>query len=295
MSDDVLERILAVFVGRLGVRDIRLTGGEPTLHPGFRGLTRRLKDAACSVRVISNGAVLYRGARGQELLQYTDDCWISVYGTTVERHAAIAGRGALELEEALELVVRVASTGYRVGVSVLVSPGDSELVVLALDRLLAFGIRRARLIPVQPDGRALSTGWTWAAWPREVRQIYRALTRYPRRYEFDELTMNDPLDLESSGTPGCQSCLLLSRSMWSVVPSGDVYTCCFNAYDAGHLLGNIADDGLRTDLASSRLRCRGLDDRFWSEDGTHSVSPSCPIRALDVLADGEVSAALLRT
>src|SRR6266567_5832648 len=41
LSDDELVRLAEVFVG-LGVRSIRLTGGEPLVRAGVAGLVRRL-------------------------------------------------------------------------------------------------------------------------------------------------------------------------------------------------------------------------------------------------------------
>lgn len=62
MSRSEVVRIGALFV-RLGVRKIRLTGGEPTLHPGLLGIVEdlaALRPAAPVVALTTNGVLLSR-------------------------------------------------------------------------------------------------------------------------------------------------------------------------------------------------------------------------------------------
>jgi len=117
MSDKVLGDSYSLFVEKLGVKDVRLTGGEPTLHPHFSAIAETFKAGGCRVRLISNGTILYRSRLGASLLRHVDDCWISLYGTTANRHTEIAGRGALSYPETLDLVASVANTGFPLGVS----------------------------------------------------------------------------------------------------------------------------------------------------------------------------------
>ncbi|WP_462202927.1 GTP 3',8-cyclase MoaA [Frankia sp. CcWB3] len=62
LTDDEVVRLVGVAVGRLGVTEVRLTGGEPTLRPGLVELVARL--AALRPRpelsVTTNGLILTR-------------------------------------------------------------------------------------------------------------------------------------------------------------------------------------------------------------------------------------------
>jgi cyclic pyranopterin phosphate synthase len=42
LTDDEIVRLVGIATARLGVTEVRLTGGEPTLRPGIAGLVRRL-------------------------------------------------------------------------------------------------------------------------------------------------------------------------------------------------------------------------------------------------------------
>jgi len=65
LTDDELARLVRIAVERLGVREVRLTGGEPLIRPGLPGLVERL--AALSPRprlsVTTNGVALARLAQ----------------------------------------------------------------------------------------------------------------------------------------------------------------------------------------------------------------------------------------
>jgi cyclic pyranopterin phosphate synthase len=62
LTDDELVRLVRIAVSRLGVTQIRLTGGEPTLRPGLPGLVARLAalEPRPEVSLTTNGLSLQR-------------------------------------------------------------------------------------------------------------------------------------------------------------------------------------------------------------------------------------------
>ncbi len=62
LTDDELVRLVEVFVS-LGVRTVRLTGGEPLLRPGLPGLVSRLTALGLSLSLTTNGLGLARQAQ----------------------------------------------------------------------------------------------------------------------------------------------------------------------------------------------------------------------------------------
>lgn len=65
LSDDEMVRLLRIAVERLGVTDIRLTGGEPLLRPGLEGLIGRIAELEPRPRMsmTTNGIGLAKRAR----------------------------------------------------------------------------------------------------------------------------------------------------------------------------------------------------------------------------------------
>jgi len=103
---------------------------------------------------------------------------------------------------------------------------------------------------------------------------------------FDILTLNDPFDLGGRFIRGPDSCLLHSRRMWSVVPNGDIYSCCFNVYQEAHKVGSVADPRVADLLSAWALPvpecpCRAFEESYWQNARPRGVT--CPISAISVL------------
>ncbi|OZM70544.1 GTP 3',8-cyclase MoaA [Amycolatopsis antarctica] len=66
LSDDELVHLLTIAVERLGVTDIRLTGGEPLLRPGLEGLIARVAalEPRPRMSMTTNGIGLAKRAKG---------------------------------------------------------------------------------------------------------------------------------------------------------------------------------------------------------------------------------------
>ena len=62
LTDDEIVRLVGVAVG-LGVRTVRLTGGEPLLRPGLVGLVERLAAVGPTLSVTTNGLALTKLAQ----------------------------------------------------------------------------------------------------------------------------------------------------------------------------------------------------------------------------------------
>ncbi len=62
LTDDELVRLAEVFFS-MGVRTVRLTGGEPLLRPGLPGLVARLSALGLSLSLTTNGLGLARSAQ----------------------------------------------------------------------------------------------------------------------------------------------------------------------------------------------------------------------------------------
>jgi GTP 3',8-cyclase len=62
LSDDEIVRLVSIAVSRLGVTQVRLTGGEPTLRPGLPGLVERLARLCPrpEISLTTNGLSLQR-------------------------------------------------------------------------------------------------------------------------------------------------------------------------------------------------------------------------------------------
>lgn len=280
----VVERAFDL-LGDLGIDDVRLTGGEPSVHPEF---DRILESARCrNIRLgmASNGVSLLNNGRARELFSTLSRCWISLYGASAESHSRISGRAEKTFYETINQVGTLASQGCWIGLSVLASPGDSNNVGNLMSVALGAGVKKLRVLPIQPDGRACASSINWSTWPDEVLDIARLMSGHPVSSQFEVLTINDPFDLADRFEDGNASCLLHSRQMWSITPDGGVYPCCFTVFSESMLVGNVLDSGMRDrlqELAASRSMrppCHGLKRSFWR--GATIKTVTCPIGSFD--------------
>ena len=199
----------------------------------------------------------------------------------------VGGLNALPLCELEQWVGNLALEGIRIGLSVLLSPGDSAHVEEFLERAYSVGIRRFRFIPLEPDGRAsLVPTAQWSEWPAELNGILSTLLRARRTTELQLLTLNDPFDLRHSVTHAGDSCLLHSRRLPSVAPNGDIYSCCFNVFRQAHKIGNIlapeAMDFTKGPFRLSELPCRALEPLYWKDARPQRVT--CPISSISLVS-----------
>lgn len=266
---------LQIFRG-LDIQDVRLTGGEPTIHPAFEEVLATARAAGFAVGLLTNGAKLMRLAWGRRIVSQIARCWVSVYGMTAEIHRAVGGAAAPDFERLLGCVGAYGQLGHSIGLSVLVTPGSARFANEMMSKASHAGVRRLRFIPAQPDGRGSSLSATWYGWERELCTLIDVLKSDPSAGTFESLTVNDPFDLRDRGIARGASCLISRRRMWSVTPDGSVYPCCFTAYQDSLRICGVHDSDAIARLAGGEIaalagsRCRAFSPGFWRD-----VEPTC--------------------
>jgi cyclic pyranopterin phosphate synthase len=130
LTFEELERLVRVFAG-LGVRKIRLTGGEPTVRKGIVDLTRRIAGVAGIDQVVmtSNGHLLDQlaaplAAAGLSAIN------ISIDTLDAEKFHTLTGRG--DLSRVLAGIDAAVAAGLQVKTNAVALSGvnDGELVAL---------------------------------------------------------------------------------------------------------------------------------------------------------------------
>lgn len=284
MDQHTVNRALDIFQS-LGISDIRFTGGEPTIHPQFAEIINLALDRGFHLGLVTNGKRFLNRKWQPNLLVKFSRCWISVYGLTASSHTFTAMSKNASLENILSFVGQKTRMGHRIGISAIISPEEVCSLSRFIEDAFNAGIRRVRFIPLEPDGRARhKVRINWVNVPMEIRKAYEIIKSHPLSNQFLSLTINNPFDLEDFSGISTNSCLLKTRQMWSIVPSGDIYTCCFNVYQHKHLLGNVKESTIDTKLKMKTaqlkegVNCRGLDKTFWREASPRNIT--CPISSV---------------
>ncbi|WP_150275267.1 GTP 3',8-cyclase MoaA [Paenibacillus tepidiphilus] len=132
LTFEEIERLAGLFVA-LGVRKLRLTGGEPLLRRNLSGLTARLckMDGVEDIGLTTNGILLRQHAEAlyEAGLRRLN---ISLDGLDPELFGRINGRG-VKPETVLRQIDHAVDTGFEVKVNMVVKRGlnESELLPMA--------------------------------------------------------------------------------------------------------------------------------------------------------------------
>jgi MoaA/NifB/PqqE/SkfB family radical SAM enzyme len=281
MSMEVFRKTLDL-LRRIGIDDIRLTGGEPTVHPEFFEVVRQAQSTGLRVGIISNGTGLQRSLWTHEFQASLDRCWISLYGLTAQEHAHVSRRsnGEREFHRTTETVGAMSRLHPNLGLGVSLLPGSSRHVKPFLRDVSALGVRRVRILPIQHDGRAQKEYEYVTDFGKEVQELATVIPSWPEVRDFESISINDMFGIDEHTGVSMESCLLRRRRMPAITPSGDVFRCCYNAYISDALVGNIDDmESCVTALQAVVVpgHCRAFNKR--------GLSPinRCPISKLSIV------------
>lgn len=160
LTFEEIERLARVFVERLGVRSIRLTGGEPTLRAHLPVLIGRLAalrtadDETIDVAMTTNGATL---AHQAEALRHAGLRRINISLDTLDRDRFIELTRRDELARVLEGIDAAVAAGFepvKVNCVVMAGVNDDEVVDLArFGRDRGVELRFIEFMPLDADGR----------------------------------------------------------------------------------------------------------------------------------------------
>ena len=285
LSFDEMERLARIFVS-LGVRKLRLTGGEPLLRRDLPELVARLArvDGVEDLALTTNGALLPRFAqalREAGLHRIT----VSLDSLDPETYRRMAGdRG--EVGQVLAAIAASERAGFgALKVNCVVLRGVNEEGVLELverfrgtPHVLRFieymdvgtlnGWRAERVVPSEELRARIHARWPLEALPRQLQ------SDTARRWRFAD-GAGEVGFISSVSEPFCGDC---SRARLSA--DGKLYTCLFarTGHDLrGPLRAGDSDDALRARIAG-----------LWSLRGDRYSERRAELRAAGVLEHVEM-------
>jgi len=267
LSFDEIARLSRIFVS-LGVRKIRISGGEPLLRPGLPDLIRMLKAIVPEVSLTTNGALL---AKNAEALRGAGLERINVSLDTLDENRfkrMSGGRGSASA--VLQGIDCARKAGLQVKVNMVVQKGLNDQDILPMARYFRGTGIILRFIEFMDVGN--SNGWnmTKVVSKQEILSAIHAEmplepleALYPgevaTRYRYAGST--DEIGIISSVTEAfCSTC---SRARISA--NGQLYTCLFAAEGLdllSPLRANAPDEALEEMIVN---RWKARTDRYSEE------------------------------
>jgi radical SAM protein with 4Fe4S-binding SPASM domain len=208
------------------LRALRLTGGEPTAHPGFRDVV-----TACLRRGLGIG-LNTNGVWAADMLRYLCGAPIETFFISLDglepNNDAIRGRGTFR--RAVETCRALRAAGQRVVIGFHVAEGNrrdvADLVALAARIGADF-----KVAPMRAVGRARRELPGPAVSARSFHDVVRTVTdlrgRYPHIRLYTDFDVLEPSpDLPRPTGPDLGSCAA-GRSMIHLGADGGIYPCGF--------------------------------------------------------------------
>jgi cyclic pyranopterin phosphate synthase len=285
LSFEEIERVARAFVA-LGVRKVRLTGGEPLLRRDVEKLVTLLSDVPglADLALITNGALLTRdkalALRAAGLGRVT----VSLDALDDDVHRKVSDTG-LPVSRVLEAVDDAAAAGLTpVKINMVVKRGLNEGQVLPMARRFRGSGHVLRFIEYMDVGA--TNGWRL----EDVVPAAEILATVGAEYPLEPVAPSHPGEvarrwryadgageigvIASVTAPFCRAC---TRARLSA--DGSVYTCLFaeRGYDLRPLLrGGATDAGLGSAIADlwSRRTDRYSEMRSAATPDRHKVEMS---------------------
>lgn len=260
---------------RLRGRRITLTGGEPLIHPRFRELVQRCREAAVEISVLTNGVAVDSGWAGF-LADNADSVQVSLDGSTPEIHDRIRGTGSFARSCAAIERLRAAGVRELATSTTIMGHNVHDLMdILVLTERL--GVSAAHFKPVCHVGSA-AAHWSWISIEgvREaVAEFFRQVVRIRLERRLSVNAVCDlggvvipvaPRALDQGGHPSCD----VGRALY-ILGDGTISACSFLPPEYARL-GNIATDSLEAVMCSEQMAnaCRIVQER-------KAAAPACRV------------------
>ena len=274
LTDSEFVRLVRIAAG-FGVRRLRLTGGEPTLHPTLPELIRDLSAIGLDdIAMTTNGSLVTpENVRtwmdaGLRRLTFSLDTLREDRFASVTRSTSTAA----EVVRAIETALDAGMQGVKVNAVITRGFNDDELVDLAaLARRLGIDMRFIEFMPLDSGRRWTDQGVVSAdemidavskAYP--LRDVGRERRESPSTtFEFADGAAGRIGMIASVTRPFCGAC-----SRLRITADGKVVPCLFShdAFDLRSLLRGGADDASVSDALRAAVWAKTSGHRINKDD-----------------------------
>ncbi|PGA97554.1 GTP 3',8-cyclase MoaA [Bacillus toyonensis] len=280
LSFDEIERITRIFVS-LGVRKLRITGGEPLLRRGLPELIERLNkiDGVEDIGLTTNGSLLKK---------FVPDLYkaglsrvtVSLDSLEEERFFYLNGNRS-KVQRVLEGIQAAAEVGMKVKINMVVQKGKNEQDILQMAQYFKENKHILRFIEYMDVGNY--NGWELGEviskqeivnTIREVMPLERIEANYPgevaTRYRY--IGSDEEIGIISSVTDSfCSSC---TRARISA--EGKLYTCLFAS--KGNDLRALLRSGYTDEEITAVIHdiWNNREDRYSDERLSHTNKKTMP-------------------
>lgn len=268
---------------KTGIRDFRITGGEPMLARAFWPIMAALHPGASKVVVTTNGHYLDLAAISRLRSWPAVRLWVSLHSLDYSKRNATV---SLYEDPDFGNAALAAASGIGIGVSICATDTNFALVPHYVDQVLQSELQNLRVIFPSPLGRNREqhTGHFSAGDWNELGETISALARmWPEKVVLFEQqtwtgTATVPIRLASL------ACQIPTRPLVTIDADGETYPCTLLTRVPGWSIGNVRDGSLAQNLAAESfeesLRREGRRDPLFLGCPAYAASTGVDPRPL---------------
>jgi MoaA/NifB/PqqE/SkfB family radical SAM enzyme len=277
MSVDVVEEILS-WAAAIGINDVAILGGEPTLHRSISRIARLPKEKGIkSTRLVTNGNRRFLKLL-PSLFRNIDTFYVSLDGANEHDHDLVRGTGSFKD------VMNSLAALEAIGASFVVTSTVSRLTVGSVMDIVALsencGASRLNLHWLSPVGRAKNASWHLS--PEEWLDLCAKVSRY--RSKRPTFTVDCQRAFVAKTDPVfdflSQQCAVRDLGNLQFMPDGGVVSCgllvdCADKYGYEWSEGSLLMRGGNTEVTQCRPHCRGCPVRVSWQTEESGLVPVC--------------------
>lgn len=239
ISNEVIKEVDCII--KNNVKEIQLTGGEPTLHPHFLEYIELFSNYA-GVSMITNGSELYK--YDDERLNRLAHVQFSLYGYDEKSYEEATGikDALLRLSKSIAIVKK---RGVSFAIAVTLCNKTIDYIENYIKIAIGFGAKTIRIGYVEPFGRELELYVDDKQYQKKVEELPNKLLRYKLKYKnkinvsvnnFEREKVDNDIRLNHEIYTGCLQC---GRGIEDLVISqeGQIRACAYLPEDVFNMGG----------------------------------------------------------
>jgi SynChlorMet cassette radical SAM/SPASM protein ScmF len=230
----------------LGLERVKLTGGEPLLHPAIKRLIGIVRDNGLALTIETNGMLMDRGVAEEIARCERRSVAVSLDGVDAVTHDAIRGVSGAH-EGAIAAIRHLVDTGTRPQIIMSVMRSNAEQVEAMAELGASLGVNSVKYNVVQPTerGRAVhdsNAGLTVEEYITLGRKVDSELVGKARvELFFDYPQAFRPMSRIASGA-GCTRCSI--KSVLGLLANGRYALCGIGEHVEALVFGAVLEDSL---------------------------------------------------
>jgi len=243
-----------------GLKNVRFTGGEPTLWNGLDKLVKLCKDS----NVVERIAISTNGSRNIEVYHHLIECGVNDFSISLDSGCcsigdALAGNIVGAWDKVVKNIEELSKVTY-VSVGMVFTPDNIDTCVEDVMFAHSLGVSDIRVIPSAQYNQALTK---LSELPKEI------LDKYPiLKYRINNI--KDGRHVRGLNKDSCTKCWLGLDDM--AVAQGKHFPCIIHLREGGDPIGDINDD-----IREAREK--------WVMNHNPLKDPICVKNCLDVCQD----------